>query len=67
MKHEKGAGRTAAIVTTMSLLIQPAVPLIGGERQTATKPAAPPPAQTPSKPTPATASAPSAAKTPATP
>jgi hypothetical protein len=67
MKHEKGAGRTAAIVTAMSLLIQPALPLIGSERQTATKPAAPPPAQTPSKPTPATGSAPSAAKTPATP
>ena len=68
MKHEKRAGRTAAIVTAMSLLVQPAGPLIGGERQTATRPAVPP-IQTPSKPTPAPtpASAPSAAKTPAAP
>jgi hypothetical protein len=66
MKHEKHAGRTAAIVTAMSLLMQPAVPLIGGERQTATRPAAPP-TQAPSKPTPTTAPAPPAAKTPAAP
>ena len=64
MKHEKRAGRTAAIVTAMSLLVQPAGPLIGGERQTPTRPAVPP-TQTPSKPTPTPASAPSAAKTPA--
>ena len=63
MKHKKRAGRTGAIVTAMSLLLQPAVPLVGGGRQTATRPAVPP-QQTPSKPTPTPAAAP-AAKTPA--
>ena len=64
MKQQKRARRTAAIVTAMSLLLQPAVPLIGDARQTATKPAAPPP-QTPSKPTPTTTA--STAKPPAAP
>ena len=66
MKHEKRAGRTAAIVTAMSLLLQPAVPLIGGEGQTPPKPA-PPTAQTPSKPTPTPPSAPATAKPAAAP
>ena len=56
MKHRKHTGPTLAIVTAVSLLAQPVAPLIGGERQTATKPAAATPssapAQTPAKPTP---------------
>jgi hypothetical protein len=65
MKQRIRARRTAAIVTAISLLAQPAMPLIADTHQTATKPVAPPP-QTPSKPTP-NAATPSAAKPSAAP